>query len=634
MGLPPAGPPADPSTDSTADPMDTVFCAKCARGTDEKYMLLCDGNAGTCSYALHTHCCSPALPCVPRGNWYCPECAHSRLVFASESMTERQRMQLASRLSVAAAPTMEKRTPLADRAGPAPAAPEASLSEDGISCLQLVDGAARLEFDRKIQQGTIVDADGARLAGTVFDETGLPMAGSELSAHPDPRSLSKPDNLPSRVLTESNVDVDLGAPLVRPTCDGESAWEVRRADGTPMLRVVYMPTGSAGRADAAGDEPSRAGVGEPSLAELSSVAVEAVRSHIGDGLAGGYTADEKTGGAPRLSPCRDSHPHGVRGPPLRPSAWTPRLPPRRPCCLRIAGGYLVAGNGCLAKDPPPAQVVSTLADGSTRPINVPYTRLGTLGAAVRDTVAAVAPLMGAMAQRIGARFPAVTSGLAAAVRRCSVVGDTFCFPTHLDQRSGLAADASDHGSIASHQIALRLAGRSRGARPSAAESSRVGYQSTALHTDVDDAHRDDGSPLLYASLFEACGASSSGAAGSSGVGASGGTRSVPYSHRPMRTSDLVVFEGPNGGRAVRIATCCPAHHAAVIFCSDAQLHANVFPDDLVIDPPPGVLLLRVVPYSRRGIDRFCEAVAREPALWLEALPTLDERLRVLAGGGR
>lgn len=580
------------ATRPAADPMDTVHCARCALGSDEDFMLLCDGNAGTCSTALHTYCCTPALACVPRGDWYCPDCTQSRLAQESEAMTERQRVKLASRISAAAAPAVFARTPLADRA-PAPTAPEARLADDGVTYLQLADDAPRLEFDLEIQQGTIVDASGARLAGTVYDEAGLPVLGSELSAHPDRRSFSKPDNLPSRVLTESNVDIDLGAPLVAPPpgeAGQESAWEVRRPDGTIMLRVVYMPAGPAGPAVATGDGPSRCCVREPSLAELSRVAVEAVRSHIHDGLADGYTADEKTG-----------------------------------------GGYLVAGNGCMAKDPPPAQVVGTLADGSTRPMIVPYTRLGTLRPALRDTIAAVAPLMGSMAQRVGARFPAVTSGLAAAVRRHAVVGDTFCFPEHIDQRFGLAADASDHGSIAAHQVALRLAGRSSVARPCAAESSRVAHQSTALHTDVDDARRAEGSPLLYATYFEAAGAASGGSASGGGTSITSSSDSdLRRPERPMRSSDLVVFERASGGRAVRVATCCPAHHVAVIFRSDAQLHANVFPDDLTIDPPPGVLLLRIVPYGRRGIDRFCEAVAREPALWSEAVPKLDERLRQLA----
>ena len=70
----------------------------------------------------------------------------------------------------------------------------------------------------------------------------------------------------------------------------------------------------------------------------------------------------------------------------------------------------------------------------------------------------------------------------------------------------------------------------------------------------------------------------------------------------------------------------------VIFRSDAQLHANVFPETLDFEPTLGVQLLRVVPYSRRGIDAFCRALEIEPHLWTAAAAQLDEGLRRRAGG--
>jgi hypothetical protein len=98
--------------------------------------------------------------------------------------------------------------------------------------------------------------------------------------------------------------------------------------------------------------------------------------------------------------------------------------------------------------------------------------------------------------------------------------------------------------------------------------------------------------------------------------------------RPMRASDLVVFEHSCGGRCVRIQTACPHHVCVVIMESDKHMHCNVFPDcdSLKVDTLPGVALLRLVPYSRRGIDAFIEAVKNQPELWEEALPLLDVRL--------
>ena len=41
----------------------------------------------------------------------------------------------------------------------------------------------------------------------------------------------------------------------------------------------------------------------------------------------------------------------------------------------------------------------------------------------------------------------------------------------------------------------------------------------------------------------------------------------------------------------------------VIFCSDEHLHGNVFPDSLEPSVTPGLALLRLVPYARKGRQR-------------------------------
>jgi len=42
---------------------------------------------------------------------------------------------------------------------------------------------------------------------------------------------------------------------------------------------------------------------------------------------------------------------------------------------------------------------------------------------------------------------------------------------------------------------------------------------------------------------------------------------------------------------------------------------------------PGLALLRLVPYARKGIDAFSRAVEHDGALWERAVPLLDSRLR-------
>uniref|UniRef100_A0A0R3S4U1 [histone H3]-trimethyl-L-lysine(4) demethylase n=1 Tax=Elaeophora elaphi TaxID=1147741 RepID=A0A0R3S4U1_9BILA len=65
----------------TADPMDEVVCKKCGKGDDEEYLLLCED----CDYALHTYCCSPALPSVPRSEWRCRRCLLASIKEIAES---------------------------------------------------------------------------------------------------------------------------------------------------------------------------------------------------------------------------------------------------------------------------------------------------------------------------------------------------------------------------------------------------------------------------------------------------------------------------------------------------------------------------------------------------------------------
>jgi hypothetical protein len=80
--------------------------------------------------------------------------------------------------------------------------------EAGVGCLKLAELSPQLEFDRCMQQGTICNHEGVRVAGAVYDPiTGYAMEGTELAAHPDPKSLTANDRLPARVLTVSVAEL-------------------------------------------------------------------------------------------------------------------------------------------------------------------------------------------------------------------------------------------------------------------------------------------------------------------------------------------------------------------------------------------------------------------------------------------
>ena len=95
----------------------------------------------------------------------------------------------------------------------------------------------------------------------------------------------------------------------------------------------------------------------------------------------------------------------------------------------------------------------------------------------------------------------------------------------------------------------------------------------------------------------------------------------PNSTRPSST------QFNRTGVSSLLQTACPHHVCIVIFSSDEHLHSNVFPDSLEPTVTPGLALLRLVPYGRKGIDAFGDAVERDITLWQSAIPQLDSRLR-------
>ena len=279
----PASSAASPSKSSTALPVDQILCSHCGRGDNEGQLLLCDG----CEVATHTYCCKPALYVRPSGEWFCVHCERTRSARRG-TMSYRQRLTAAVADSLACASSIQRRLPMQDRP-PAPprAQPTAHSHGDGsIECneLRLLQSAPRLEFDRGIQQGTIFDEAGRRLAGAVYDlNTGFAVAGSELHACPDPNAINnRKDALPARVLTQANVEEDLCAPSATPpaTESHTGTWDCLDANGAPLGTVLYLPKCQSTAADGG------------SLGGVADAAVVGVASAI----EGAYVSDEKTGG--------------------------------------------------------------------------------------------------------------------------------------------------------------------------------------------------------------------------------------------------------------------------------------------------------------------------------------------------
>ncbi|CEM06613.1 unnamed protein product [Vitrella brassicaformis CCMP3155] len=68
---------------------ESVRCWKCGKGDNEKFLLLCDNRR--CSAAYHTYCIN--LTAVPEGQWFCPECRHSKRAQRADPLMRRGRAQ-------------------------------------------------------------------------------------------------------------------------------------------------------------------------------------------------------------------------------------------------------------------------------------------------------------------------------------------------------------------------------------------------------------------------------------------------------------------------------------------------------------------------------------------------------------
>ena len=153
-------------------------------------------------------------------------------------------------------------------------------------------------------------------------------------------------------------------------------------------------------------------------------------------------------------------------------------------------------------------------------------------------------------------------------------------------------------SLSVNQVVVRVAGEPLGLDAGSRHVKEESFQPCGLHVDGGDVPHPRGVPLIYAYAKE------EGAARVNG--------------RPLKKNDLMIFEDESGGRCIRIQAACPDHVCIAIFSGAEHLHCNVFPNSP--EPrTPGHTLLRIVPYTLRGIKKFADAVENDPELWQEVL---------------
>ena len=67
-------------------------CKKCGVSDHPECILLCDTEG--CEVGWHMSCLRPALMVIPEGDWFCPDCAHAKLIKRLEERFEEYRGQV------------------------------------------------------------------------------------------------------------------------------------------------------------------------------------------------------------------------------------------------------------------------------------------------------------------------------------------------------------------------------------------------------------------------------------------------------------------------------------------------------------------------------------------------------------
>jgi len=63
-------------------------CNACGASDREDVLLICDGDG--CDNMYHIYCLQPVLPCVPDGDWFCPDCVQREAAFGFDALVEEE----------------------------------------------------------------------------------------------------------------------------------------------------------------------------------------------------------------------------------------------------------------------------------------------------------------------------------------------------------------------------------------------------------------------------------------------------------------------------------------------------------------------------------------------------------------
>lgn len=262
---------------------------------------------------------------------------------------------------------------------------------------------------------------------------------------------------------------------------------------------------------------------------------------------------------------------------------------------------------------------------------VPYRHINGLEPLVQSMCEAVAPVMGAAARALLEVAPDVYHGLHDPVNGAGVVAPAFVYPSQ-SQQNGLCErewDGVATGDITTQPFipTAHLASRVSGIPDLPSEHHRhlAALGISNVHCDPVDGRRKFGAPIVYAPQI------------SERRRAQGGYDP----RRPLPSSDLILGEGPDGGRLVRVVTCIDGWICIVNAHYEHQIHGGSYPcvNGSIVDEDgtphleaqlvPGIQLLRLVLYSMTAVDNFANAMQAEYDARSGSHPLQCELLREL-----
>ena len=233
---------------------DEILCAACSLGDDPSNLLLCDG----CEVGYHVYCLRPKLPCVPRGEWWCPSCMekeerreaatleqrrkHAELDLAAADLFGHKKVHLvlASRSASggdAVPPVVSRGDDECDKASPSQkASPSRARRDAAVQFLVKFEGESYRRA-RWVPLWAIRHREPGKLRG-YWSRTGA----SELSPDVPPDAAVREHVVPERCVDERE---DRDAALVKWCGLGydECTWEPRGsflADWTPERRMALQ----------------------------------------------------------------------------------------------------------------------------------------------------------------------------------------------------------------------------------------------------------------------------------------------------------------------------------------------------------------------------------------------------------